>query len=328
MNPRWVCYSCAMRLAPRVLPIGSSLLVALVGCGEVDGVTGGGAGGASSAAAVTASSSGSSGGGLLGPIGGERPVTVQVPPGYDPAKPAPLLVLLHGYIAGGGLQELYLDLEPEAAARGYLFAQPFGTTDKTGLPFWNATDACCNFYGSTVDDSGYLATVVAQIQAVFSVDPKRVYLVGHSNGSFMSHRMACEHAGAIAAIATLAGSTYADPAACTPSEPVSALVMHGTLDPVILYGGGNLFGNDYPGAFETARTWADLDGCGKDPLDALPRLDLVGTPLDETTVTRWVGCDGGVEVEHWRIEGATHVPLFKPSFKKALFNFLDAHPKP
>jgi len=136
---------------------------------------------------------GSDGGGGVwsGPIGGERPVEVVVPPGYDPAKPAPLLLLLHGYVAGGGLQEVYLDLEPEAAARGYLFAQPFGTTDKTGLPFWNATDACCNFYGSTVDDSAYLAMVIAQIRQAYSVDPTRIFLVGHSNGGFMTHRMAC-----------------------------------------------------------------------------------------------------------------------------------------
>jgi len=30
-------------------------------------------------------------------VGGDRPVTVHVPPGYDPSRPAPLLILLHGF---------------------------------------------------------------------------------------------------------------------------------------------------------------------------------------------------------------------------------------
>jgi polyhydroxybutyrate depolymerase len=269
-----------------------------------------------------------SGGAFEGPIGGARPVDVQVPPGYDPAKPAPLLLLLHGYVAGGGLQELYFGLGSEAAARGYLFAHPNGTKDKTGLDFWNATDACCNFYGATVDDSAYLATVIAQIRQAYSVDPKRIFLIGHSNGGFMTHRMACEHADVIATIATLAGSTWDDPSKCTPSEPVSALVMHGTLDPVIFYGGGQLLGNSYPGAVETAASWAKLDGCDAVGQASPTKLDLIGTFLDETTVTRWTGCAPGIDVEHWRIEAGTHVPLFKPEWKTRVFDFFDAHPKP
>lgn len=304
-----------------------------VGSGNSGNSVGSGGSGATGANGASAGGSGttassSSGGGLVGPIGGDRPVAVIAPPGYDPAKPAPLLILLHGYSASGGLQEFYLDLGSEAAARGYLFAHPNGTIDKTGLEFWNATDACCNFFDSKVDDSAYLATVVAQIRQAFAVDPKRIFFMGHSNGGFMSHRMACEHADTIAAIATLAGSTFDHPAQCAPSEPVSALVVHGTLDPVILYGGGELFGNAYPSAFETAQRWAHLDGCATTADESAPKLDLVGLPLAETKVMRFPGCDPGIGVEHWRIEGAQHVPLFKQDFKERLFDFFDAHPKP
>ncbi len=287
---------------------------------------------ASSTSATTTSATSTSGsggsGGFQGPIGDDRPVKVIVPPDYDPAIASPLVILLHGYSASGDLQELYLDLGKEASARGYLFAHPDGTSDSTGLQYWNATDACCNLFNKNIDDSSYLALVIDQIEQAYHVDAKRVFFVGHSNGGFMSHRMACDHADKIAAIATLAGSTWKDQSKCNPSAPMNVLVVHGTLDPVILYGGGNLFGNDYPGAVETAKDWAAKDGCAPAPNQNLPSMDLVGLPTHETTVSRWSGCAQGRVVEHWRIEGSGHVPLFNGNFKAALFDFLDAHPKP
>ena len=39
---------------------------------------------------------------------------------------------------------------------------------------------------------GRAAGLVDEIASVYPVDKKRVFLVGHSNGGFMSHRMACD----------------------------------------------------------------------------------------------------------------------------------------
>lgn len=317
--------ACGSSTSTTAEPEGTDVSASASGGGSTVGSS---AAGMSSSAAGGSDGTGGAGGAFEGPIGGDRPVEVIVPSGYDPSAPAPLLVLLHGYVADGGLQELYFGLGAEADARGYLFVHPNGTIDKTGLDFWNATDACCNFYGSTVDDSKYLSTVIAQIRQAYSVDAKRIFVVGHSNGGFMAHRMACEHADVIASIATLAGSTWSDPAKCSPSEPVSALVMHGTLDPVILYGGGSLFGNDYPGAIATARSWASLNGCSSSEEKSTQKLDLIGTFLEETTVSRWPDCGPGIDVEHWRIEAGTHVPLFKSEWRARVFDFFDAHPKP
>src|SRR6185503_4692453 len=43
-------------------------------------------------------------------VGGDRPVAVHVPPGYDPEHPAPLLIGLHGYGSSGVEQEAYFRL--------------------------------------------------------------------------------------------------------------------------------------------------------------------------------------------------------------------------
>ncbi len=273
---------------------------------------------------------GQSGSGAAGPIGGDRPVNVHVPPSYNPNTPTPLLILLHGYSANGNLQEFYLDLSKEADVRGYLYATPNGLKDKQGLNFWNATDACCNLNDIEVDDSAYLRKLVEDIEAVFNVDPKRIYFAGHSNGGFMSHRMACDHADKIAAIASLAGATHQNADDCKPSEPVATLNIHGTLDGVIWYGGGSLFGDTYPGVVETSTRWANYNGCSTTPDNSPPAMNLEAIILGkETKVRRYdIGCDPGGVVELWSIQAATHLPIFNTSFRERVFDFFEAHPKP
>lgn len=197
--------------------------------------------------------SGSGGSGGASPIGGDRPVEVLVPASLKPGVPAPLVILLHGYSVNGNVEELYLQLAPLAEERGFLYAHPDGTLDRDAKYFWNATDACGDLFASGVDDSAYLASVIDQIEARYSVDPKRIYLVGHSNGGFMSYRMACDHADKIAAVASLAGAMFLDTSKCKPSSPVSVLQIHGTSDPEVLYDASAA--DAYPGAETTTKDW-------------------------------------------------------------------------
>ncbi len=210
------------------------------------------------------------GGGGSGIVGGDRPVTVNVPGSYDPSVPTPLLILLHGYSVDGDVEELYLQLGPVADKSGFIYAHPNGTVDMppppmTGTYFWNATDACCNFYGSTVDDSAYLDSLIKDIKAGWNVDPKRVYFMGHSNGGFMSYRMACDHADEIAAIVSLAGAMWQDTSKCKESGPVNVLQIHGTADTEVLYNGASTGTGPGMGAYPSAQTsvedWASFDGC-------------------------------------------------------------------
>ncbi|HEU5447742.1 MAG TPA: alpha/beta fold hydrolase, partial [Acidimicrobiia bacterium] len=161
---------------------------------------------------------------------GDRPFGLQVPAGYDARHPAPLVVLLHSYTSNGKAQADYFGLPALADKAGFLLATPDGTRDIMGDRFWNATDACCDWFHSGVDDVAYIDAVIDDIAARHSVDPARVFLVGHSNGAFMSHRYACERADRVAAIVTLAGMQWKDQSQCRPSSPVSVLQVHGRED--------------------------------------------------------------------------------------------------
>ena len=271
-------------------------------------------------------------------VGGGRPVTVHVPASYTAGHPAPLLIVLHGYGGSGGSQNAYFHLGDAAARRDMIIAYPDGTKDHSGSRFWNATDACCNFDGSSVDDSGYLLSVVSAIKAHVAVDPRRIYFMGHSNGGFMSYRMACDHADVIAAIVSLAGATFTHPGDCHPSAPVSILEIHGMADNTIDYNGGSITGPaagtsvSYPGAQETVQTWAQYDGCHPVGSTSSKRVDVdadSGTAAEpaEALVETWAGCRNAAAVELWTMPGSGHGPTISKAFAGATLDFLLAHPK-
>ncbi len=269
-------------------------------------------------------------------VGGDRPVTVRVPSSYDASQPAPLLLLLHGYGASGAEIDRYFALADTAQRQGFVYATPEGTISSNGSRFWNGTDACCDFDHRGVDDVAYLSSVIADIQGALAIDPKRIAVVGHSNGGFMSYRMACERSDLVAAIVSLAGETFADTADCKPSEPVSVAQVQGTADEVVRFDGGGPFSADtgpHPGAMTTATTWATYDGCGPDASLLSTKIDVDaglsdGADPAETTVQEWSGCDGGATVQLWTIPSGRHSPALTPAFGDAVIQFLVDHPKP
>src|SRR5262249_16538348 len=157
-----------------------------------------------------------------------------------------------------------------------------------------------------VDDVAYLDGLIREISGVYNVDSRRVYLVGHSNGGFMAYRMACDRAQEIAAIVSLAGATWENPAKCAPDRAVSGLQIHADRDQEVLDGGGRSSDQGiegYPGAMGSIERWASYNRCR-------PAIPSAGKPLDldaldgaETAVTRIGGCPSGISVELWTIQG-------------------------
>lgn len=260
-------------------------------------------------------------------------MTLRVPSDYDFTQAHPLLVVLHGYGASGFLQTMYLGLDRLVEEEGVLLASPDGTVDPDEMPFWSATDACCDFYESGVDDVGYITGLVADISVEYNVDPKRIYLLGHSNGGFMSYRLACDRAEVFAAIASLAGATFTDASQCSPSEPVSVLQIHGVADDIVLYDGyaqgASLLERPYPGAKASVELWRGYNGCSGPVSEEAPPLSVVGTGQGgETKRLRATGCPANVGVELWSIEKGTHLPPVNRDFPGEVWAWMSAHPKP
>ena len=259
---------------------------------------------------------------FLGPE--TRRARLIAPPAHDGVTPLPVVFLLHGYSANATLQDLILGTSAAANSAGYYLVLPEGTVDSAGNQFWNATDVCCDFEASGVDDIGYLTSLLDDAEAMLPIDSSRVYFMGHSNGGYMSYRMACELSERITAIMVLAASDYQDDTTCVPANGVSVLHLHGTLDESVLYDGSAR----YPSATETATRWARRAGCDPAVITDLEPLDIEVTAAGpETTRQRWeTGCAPGLDIELWTMNEVPHLPVFQPRpFGALVADWLLAH---
>ena len=258
---------------------------------------------------------------------GRGPVTVNVPPSYDPDRPLPLLFFLHGYTSSGQRAENYVRLRALADELEFIYVHPDGRENWWGSRFWDATDACCKFIDSNGDDVEYLSALSDSIRSALSVDASRIYFFGHSNGGFMAYRMACEKSAWVSAVASLAGAAWADAAQCAPANPVAVLQIHGTEDQVIRFAGGTILFRRYPSANETVAGWARMNRCRSTPT-LRDSLDLLSSRAgSETVVSAYADCEPGGDTELWTMRGAGHSPELGRSFSRQVVEWLLRHAK-
>jgi polyhydroxybutyrate depolymerase len=265
-----------------------------------------------------------------------RNVRVFVPSSYRQEQPTPVIINFHGYLGSGQRLEEYLRMQAIAESHGFFYAYPDGIPNSEGYRFWNAANACCDFDDQNIDDSGFVKNLILRARLELNVDPKRVHIMGHSNGGFLAHRVAREHSELIASIASIAGVMDREDSVPPPKLPVHVLQVHGTGDDIVPYEGG-LLRADVPrvsrrppmtGAVETISRWAAWNACGSLQHDNSPSLDLVSTVSGlDTIVARAISCDGA-EAELWSIENASHVPEFTSALATKVAEWLLAHPKP
>ncbi|NND00292.1 MAG: hypothetical protein HKN85_08935, partial [Gammaproteobacteria bacterium] len=213
--------------------------------------------------------------------GGNRTYDYYSPPGL--ANPAPLCVVLHG---GAQTIERILDrLQMAGSPAAGLVVPPYHVVAPQGegvvpLTGWNSGHSPGGQLLGT-DDVTFIADVVddytVQVSGTASpVDPKRIYVIGFSNGGMMAYRLAAEKSELFAAVCVISGNIGGrptligtphvnDPLILNPPHPVSVYHVHGLLDDVV-----SPFGGPSPntastrvdrGAFNSINTWVRHNNC-------------------------------------------------------------------
>jgi polyhydroxybutyrate depolymerase len=220
--------------------------------------------------------------------GYRRHFAVHLPPMYQPGVPLPLVIDFHAHSHSVFQQAEISQMNAKADEEGFVVVHP----QALGNP--------STWYGYLPGlpgqiDLSFVAELLVYLRQEISIDPRRIYATGFSDGGAMANALACEMPETFAAVAPVSGF-QGNLDNCAPDRPVSMLAIHGTADPVIPYEG---WPGELPSAHLWLEAWAERNGC-----DPASQVEDLGQGL---TVETWGDCDGGATVVLYTRQGGDHI---------------------
>ena len=259
----------------------------------------------------------------------DPPAALRLPDTLQAGERVPLLLVLHGFGVSSSLLIAKAGLNAVADQKKFAYLAPEGARDALGRPFWNAGKSCCDLDHQAIDDVKRLRELLDANLGNPAIDPRRVFVIGYSNGGFMAQRLACDVGDRIAGVVSVAGAAPSPEVPCAQNSALAILMIHGDADPIVHYAGGSVFDRAdveaHVSAVDTAKYWAQRLSCQGAPRTLTP-IDLEPhVPDRETSVQRYDDCRGAVEL--WTVKGGGHYVALQPPALEAMWGFVQAHPK-
>lgn len=155
--------------------------------------------------------------------GTEVQYLLYLPKDYDPAKPTPTMLFLHGRGESYGPLSLVAKWgPPQLVQQGQDFPMILISPQCPGNDSWNRPT-----------QQKRLVELLDKIVAEFSVDADRLYLSGLSMGGYGSWRLAADHPDRFAAVVPICGG--GDPADAEKLAKLPIWVFHGDQDAAVPY---------------------------------------------------------------------------------------------
>lgn len=221
----------------------------------------------------------------------KRSYRLYVPGNYDPAKPAALIVALHGGLGTGKIMQESAHLDDDAERAGMLVAYPDGVGRG-----WNAGTCCGSPMEKNVNDVLFLRNLIADVSQRYPVDPKRIYGTGFSNGGMLLHRVACEAPELFTAIAPVSGGMMLKE--CKAKTGLPVMIIQGKADDRIFWNGGTFDGTYRPSVKEMVASLRQRNQCSAD--------EAVVEQRGVVDCRKLKACSGGREVIWCGLDGVGH----------------------
>ncbi len=266
--------------------------------------------------------------------GVKRYYIVHVPPSYSPTAHAAVVLNFHGGGEDAQQQMALSKMNETSDAHGFLVVYPEGTAALFGKwRTWNAGSCCGRAQRENSNDVRFTAMLIDDLSRQYSIDLRRVFATGISNGGMMVYRLGCELADRIAAIAPIAATLVEDN--CLPSRPISVFHIHGRADEFVPFEGG--YGRYRPAGplksvQDTTALFVTLDECDKTPHVTYQKgnvkCESFNRCADNTAVTLCSVEAGG----HTWPDGSPFpkggLTTHDISANEAMWRFFEAHPMP
>lgn len=168
---------------------------------------------------------------------------VHVPSGYRNDLALPIVLVFHG--GNGNAEQIatFSGFNTLSESHGFLALYP-QSIDK----HWNDGRESEKFqeHDVKIKDVAWIEKLITELPKTYSVDNKRIYAVGISNGGIFSQRLAIELGQHFAAIASLTAQIAEPLSKALPTDPISVLIINGTKDPLAPYKGGDVTPRLFP----------------------------------------------------------------------------------
>jgi len=217
-----------------------------------------------------------------------------LPTNYNPSKPYPVVIMLHGMIATAEMalswfKEIPTNM-PDAiyiAPQGLKHAETGGGANGQEVTGW------ANVEG---EDIQFMKDLLSATQKDYCVDTQRAFAVGFSYGAMFSYAIGCELGGIFRAIAPMSGALLSG---CNLSgKPIAMWGSHGTHDSLV-----------------------DIS-LGRQARDKILQQNHCGsqtTPVDPSPCVAYQGCDPGYPVTWCEWDGDHNRPPFGNTAVAAFF---------
>jgi polyhydroxybutyrate depolymerase len=259
--------------------------------------------------------------GELGTGDRQRTFSLRLP---DSQPPLGLAIVLHGNhsSATGQMMRDWTTFDTHGEAYGLAIAYPDGVGG-----CWADGRGVTTAEEAGVDDVAFLRAVIDWTADRYGTPADRTIVAGLSNGAFMAHRMGVECGDQVAVFAAAAGTMPVAFLATEPTHAVSAMLIHGTADPLASIEGGYSRHRGPHGEVRgrtlslarSAERWRTIDRCS----------DQATRTTEFSSRTTWSGGVGGTAVVSWTVFGGGHAwpgaaPLPRPPGAPASTTEFDA----
>lgn len=168
--------------------------------------------------------------------GAERTYFVHLPQNYNSSASYPLIFVMHG---GGSLGyqgvEAQSKLSDLSDAENFIVVYPEGL-EQLGFRTWNAGDCCPSATLLGTDDVGFINSLLEKLKLELSINQKKVYATGFSNGGQLAYKLANRYPNKFAAVSAVAGVLQDFP--FNPVRKVPLIHFHSYQDSTAPYFGG------------------------------------------------------------------------------------------
>lgn len=166
--------------------------------------------------------------------GKEMEYSLFVPTSYDKSKKYPLVIALHGL--GGNPQQFMRTrgVMEQAEKRGYIVAAPMGYNERGWYGVLGLKSKNMNPENLGELSEKDVMNVLGIVKKDYSVDPDRVYLMGHSMGGGGTWHLGIKHAGEWAALAPIAPAIFSrNPAELEKIKSTPVILVQGDKDVLV-----------------------------------------------------------------------------------------------